>query len=105
MSATFSVKTPPPFNAKTDDYCKWKKKFEIWESITEVAETKRGGLLVLRLDDDTQDDILEQVTSDQLKAEDGAKTVITKLDKMFKKNESMRAYEIYDRIQKYIMGN
>ena len=38
------------FNKKTDDYTRWKKKFDVWETITDVAETKRGGILLLRLD-------------------------------------------------------
>ena len=66
-ASTYSEKVPPAFNKKTDDYTRWKKKFDVWEIITDVADTKRGGLLFLRLDEDTQDDVLETVTTNQLK--------------------------------------
>ena len=55
----FTDKTPPCFNAKYDDYSKWKRKLNLWKSVTEVEKKKHAGLILLRLDDDTQDTILE----------------------------------------------
>ena len=95
MAMAFTEKTPPPFDRKLDVYSKWEKKFELWQSITDVAATKQGGLLILRLDDDTQDTILDEVTIAQIKAEDGVNTVITKLNEMFPVDETLTAYEAY----------
>ena len=69
MASSFSDKTPPPFNRKIDNYAKWKKKFELWQSITEVTAVRQGGLLVLRMDDDTQDHIMETLTINEIKSE------------------------------------
>ena len=100
-ASTYSEKVPPAFNKKTDDYTRWKKKFDVWEIITDVADTKRGGLLFLRLDDDTQDDVLETVTTAQLKEADGADKVITALNRIFQKDESVTAFEDYEDFTNY----
>jgi len=104
MSNHFSSKTPPAFNRRTDDYDKWKKKFRIWQSITDEENTKQGGLLVFQLDDYTQDTILELVTVDDIKQENGAEVIIGKLDIMFKKEDSITAYEIYEEFKSYRRG-
>ena len=82
MATGFSDKVPPPFNGNTDDFAKWKRKYELWKQITEVAPTKQRSLLVLRLDEDTQDTILELLTSADLAKEDGADQVVKKLEDM-----------------------
>lgn len=101
MFQMFSEKTPPPFDAQRDDYSKWKKKFRIWQGVTEVAKTKQGGLLVLRLDDNTQDAIIEAVSADDIKKDTGVETILTQLDEMFQKDASFIAYEIYEDFEKY----
>ena len=55
MASAFSDKTPPSFNRNIDDYTKWRRKFNIWQTVTDVVKAKQGGMTVLRLDDDTQD--------------------------------------------------
>ena len=99
--ASFSDKTPPPFDKDVDDYLKWKKKFKLWQSITDVAETKHGGLLVLRLDDSTQEKILELVTEEQIKAANGADTVITQLDQLVGVEATVTAFEAYEQFETY----
>lgn len=101
MAAGFSDKAPPSFNSEVDDYTKWKRRFSIWQSITDVAKGKQGGLLVLRLDDDTQDSILELISEEDIKQDDGATKIIGHLDGMFKKDESIAAYEIYEEFETY----
>ena len=101
MASAFSEKTPPAFNRNSDDYSKWRKKFEVWQAITDVAKEKQGGLLTLRLDDVTQEEIYEEVTTDELKAEDGATKVLNKLDGKFLKDKSLSAYETYEDFEKY----
>jgi hypothetical protein len=98
---SFSEKTPPQFNGQTDDYSKWKKRFKVWQGCTEVTKAKQGGLVVLRLDDNTQDAVLESVTYGQIKEEDGVDKVITKLDSMFQKDPTFTAFEVYEEFEKY----
>ena len=99
--ASFSDKTPPPFDRNKDDYIKWKKSFSIWQSITEAPNTKHGGLLALRLDDDTREEVLEILTTDDLKSETGAKKVTDELDKIFKRDVKITAYEAYEQFESY----
>ena len=80
---------------------KWKKKFQVWQNLTEAPLTKQGGLLVLRLDEQTQDTILEKMTTDDLKAEGAANQILTYLDEMFKKDKSVSAFEIYEDFESY----
>ena len=97
-AASFNDKTPPPFNAKLDVYSKWKKRFTLWQSITDVEAKKQGGLLVLRLDEDTQERVLELVTTDDIKTDGGAKKIIDQLDILFKVDDSLRGrphYKLY----------
>ena len=101
MATGFSDKVPPPFNGNTDDFAKWKRKYELWKQITEVAPTKQGSLLVLRLDEDTQDTILELLTSADLAKEDGADQVVKKLEDMHKKDASIAAFELYEQFEAY----
>ena len=97
--ASFSEKNPPPFDRKVDDYTKWKKNFAIWQSITDVVNTKQGGLLVLGLDEDTRDEVMQVLTTENLK--EGAKTVIDELDKIFEVDESLTAYEAFEEFNSY----
>ena len=97
----FSDKSPPPFNSSTDDYSKWKQKFKLWKEITEVDKKKQAALMTLRLDDTTQEAILEVMTHAQMKEENGADTLVGHLDKMFKKDESITAFELYERFESY----
>ena len=101
MAMAFTEKTPPPFDRKLDVYSKWEKKFELWQSITDVAPTKQGGLLILRLDEETQSAILNEVTIEQIKAAEGVDTILTKLKAMFPVDETLSAYEAYEEFEKY----
>ena len=97
----FSEKTPPAFNRNSDDYSKWRKKFEVWQSITDVEKKKQGGLLTLRVDDITQDEILESLSTEELKDDEGATKVLVILDGKFQKDKSISAYETYEEFEKY----
>ena len=101
MASHFSIKTPPSFNKNTDDYAKWRKKFQIWSNVTEAPKTKQGGLLVLTLDDQTQETIFEKMTADDLKMEGATDQILKYLDEMFKKDESISAFEIYEDFELY----
>ena len=98
---SFTGKTPPPYNAQSDDYAKWKKRFKVWQGCTEVQKAKQGGLLVLRLDDNTQDAVLESVSYEDIKTEGGVDKVITKLDEMFKKDPTFTAFQVYEEFERY----
>ena len=62
----FSDKTPPSFDKKINNYEIWKKKFSIWQNVTDIDDTKQGGMVVLSLDDETQEAIFDAVTCDDI---------------------------------------
>ena len=99
--ASFSASTPPPFDRNRDNYQKWKKKITVWRLITEIEKKKQGGLIALSIDDDTQDTILEAVSSEDLAKDTGADTVIRKLDEMFMLDPTIVAYEHYREFSLY----
>ena len=102
-ASAFTDKTPPSFNRSSDDYTKWKKKFDIWQTVTDVPKARQGGLVVLRLDDDTQDDVLELITTNELQNADGSgiDKLLVHLDGMFPKDESVTAYEYYEELEDF----
>ena len=101
MATAYSVKTPPPFDRNNDDYVKWKRRFKVWQSITDEDKKKQGGLLILRLDEETQESIFEALTSDQISSETGADLVIGQLDAIFQKDATVTAYEAYEEFESY----
>ena len=62
----FSDKTPPSFDKKINNYEIWKKKFSIWQNVTDIDDTKQGGMVVLNLDEETQAAIFDAVTCDDI---------------------------------------
>ena len=101
MATGTSTKVPPPFNAKTDDFNKWLKKFNLWTTLTDIPKVRIGASLVLQLDDDTQDTILELVKEEDIGKENGYQTVIDKLKEIFRKDESITAFEVYEELENY----
>jgi hypothetical protein len=101
FSFTDGTLCPPPFNRKLDVYVKWKQKFNIWQSITDVTATKQGGLLVLQLDDDTQEAVLDSFTNDDIKSDGGVQKILDYLDVLFEVDTSLAAYEAYMEFQNY----
>ena len=56
---------------------------------------------MLRLDEDTREAVMEVLTTDNLKEAGGAKKVTDELDKIFKVDESLTAYEAYEEFDSY----
>ena len=100
---TVTEESPPPFNRKLGNYqyFKWKKTFQIWKNITDVVSTKHGGLLVIGLDEVTQDQILDLVSMEDLLSAEGATKVIEHLDKIFEIDEYVACYEAYEDFKCY----
>ena len=102
MASVYSVKTPPSFDRASDDYVKWKRKFELWQTVTDVEKKKQGGLVLLRLDKGTQDIILEKVTTDDVGKDDGIDKVIAQLDALCDRDAAVTAYEKYEHFERYV---
>ena len=68
--------SPPPFNANTDDFHKWERKFNLWLAITDIPKVKRAAFLLLNLDEDTQDTVLDLVSESEINHDNGVETVV-----------------------------
>ena len=101
MATSFSDKSPPAFDRNKDNYAKWKKSFAIWQSITDVPKHKQGGHLVLRLDSETNDQVLDVLSVTDLSSDTGAQKVVDELDKIFTKDVTLDAYEAYENFETY----
>ena len=99
--ASCSDKTPPAFDQKVDDYNRWKKCFKLWQNVTEVAPNKQASLLILRLDNETRDEILDTVSDADISSAEGVKKVLDQLDKTFTKDETVIKYETYEMFATY----
>ena len=97
----FTDKAPPPFDKERDDFKKWLKKFNIWKSITDVDKKKHGGLLILRLDEATQDKVLEALGDIDLATDTSSDRVVSELSKLFEKNKTVSAFEAYETFELY----
>ena len=100
-ASSFSEKVPPAFDKQKDSYEKWKKRFKLWQTVTNVPKEKQGSYLVLRLDDDTQENILENVDEDELNSESGVETVIQHLDSLLLKDKTVSAFEIIEEFESF----
>ena len=101
MDNTDILSTPPVFDRRRDEYSKWKKLYNVWSIVSKVAKKTRGGLIILSLDEETREEVLEQLAIDDLKGKNSEKKVITVLDEIFKKDESLTAYNIYEEFETY----
>ena len=102
MVSEFLDDFPPPFfNGKTDDFSKWERKYQLWDQITDVTETKRGSLVVLNLDGETQDTILEMISLEDLRQQHGADKVVKKLKELFKEDEAITAFKFFEDLNQF----
>ena len=92
---------PPFFDRKVDNYIKWKRLLDIWLHVTDIPKTKQGGVIILRLDDDTIDEVMEVLTCKDVSTEDGLQKVLRILDNIFLVDQSLVVYGDYEDFVKY----
>ena len=90
--ATANFTKAPPLFKKDDNYDKWKKKLEIWQSFTALEKTKQGPALFLSLDEHSQDAVLKLQPADIAK-EDGITKIIQVLDGLYLKDKTQSAFQ------------
>ena len=100
--ASFSNKDPPPFDKNRDSYKKWKKKLKLWQVGTDVPKARQGPLVALRLDDDTQDRIIDNVSDEDLTSDEGVKKILDHLDTLFEVDAILTDYETYENFETYV---
>ena len=90
-------------NAKT--YEIWKKQIELWLEVTDVAKTKRGITIALSLPEECSfgkniaSSVLEKVSTNDMKKDEGYKYVLKHLDEMLAKDLTV---DKFDRFKDFV---
>ena len=98
MASQQQLKTPPLLENE-EHYSEWRCDLQIWLLFTDLSVAKQGPAVYLSLSGRARDCVRE-LTSEQIGHDDGVKTILAKLDKVFLKDDNTRAYlafkEFYD---------
>ena len=95
-------KTPPSLQ-KAKSYDDWVKKLKVWKIVTCLPKCDQGGAILNSLEGaegEAEDAILE-LTVEELTSENSVDLIVARLDKIFKKNETIEKFEIIDSFQTY----
>ena len=65
-----------------DDFYAWEKEVQVWQIVTNLDETKQGAALYLALDGEAKD-FCQSISVDQLKAQNGAQTVMDRIKELY----------------------
>ena len=88
--ATGQLKAPPVFS-EDDDYLSWKNDITVWQMFTDLDKKKQGFAVYLAMTGRAREAVRE-IPTRELGADDGLTKIIQKLDSLFLKDESTRAY-------------
>ena len=90
----------PPILSETKSYDDWLKLVKIWSRSTDIEKSKQGSVLLLSLDSDSLDLAL-QIPEDDLFKDDGVKTLIDKLNELYKDDDALAKYETLEQFDNY----
>ena len=90
MSTNHCEATPSLSDCK--NYDNWKKMIKIWCTYTDLPKERQGSAIFLSLEGEAQDAVLELGEGD-ISSETGVKNIIDRLDKCFKKDETLQKYQ------------
>ena len=100
MASTKTSRQAPPSLPEAKSYDDWLKLLKIWRRITDVEKSKQGSTLLLSLKGETQEAAL-QVSEDDIVKDDGIDYIIKELDKLYKKDDTLKKFEILDSFESY----
>ena len=93
----------PPQLQKAKSYDDWVKKLTVWRKVTCLPKNEQGGAILASLEGaegEAEDAILE-MSVEQLTSDDSVDLIVTRLNELFKKNETLEKFEILDNFQTY----
>ena len=96
------VKAQGPPSLKDVTYSNWKTEISIWSDFTELADEKKGPAVFLSLTGQARESVRQDVTADKLKEKTGLKNLLDCLDKLYLKDQTCSAYEIYEEFEKFV---
>ena len=91
---------PPAFNSREKTFERWKVEIEMWSEVTDLAKNKMGIAVALSLpeNDSTviREQLMEEIKLDDLKKDDGLKTLLAFMEKKLGKNDMEDSLEKYE---------
>ena len=90
--AVSNMKNPPVF--KEDDYEQWKKDIDLWSVLTDLAKAKQAISIHLSLSGRARK-ATSELTKAELNSDNGVKTLLDKLDRVFLQDENWRCFNAY----------
>ena len=92
--ASSNMKNPPVFKEDEMDYEQWKKDIDLWTLLTDLPKAKMAIAIHLSLTGRARK-ASSELTANELKAENGTKTLLEKLDRVFLQDKNWRCFNNY----------
>ena len=90
-------KAPPVLNSAIP-YSTWKRELAIWQAFTNIAKSKQAPAIFLTLSGEARE-AAGEIQLDLLVCDDGVKNLLDTLDKMYLKDETIVAYEAFEKLK------
>ena len=94
IMAVSNMKNPPVFKEDDTDYEQWKKDIDLWSVLTDLAKVKQAISIHLSLSGRARK-ATSELTKTELNSENGVKTLLDKLDRVFLQDENWRCFNAY----------
>ena len=98
MSSNHS-KTLPSLS-KANNYQDWLKLKKIWRNFSDLRKAKQGPAIVLSLENEGLDAVLE-LSEEVISGENGVDAIINRLDRIYKKDETLENYMALENIETF----
>ena len=81
-------------------YATWKKEISIWQLFTSLEKKKQAPAIFLSLSGQAREAVLE-LELEKLNDDNGVTNLLEKLDKLYLKDDTHSAYEVYERFETF----
>ena len=91
----------PPVMREELQYEDWKKELQIWVAFTDIEKKRQGGALFFTLSGKPREAVLAEIDVDKLKTDDGVKTIVETLDKLYLQDKAESGFQAFDSFIKF----
>ena len=99
MASNHDFRAPPSLS-KCTSYETWLKEIKIWQKFTNLSVEKQAPAIFLTLEGTAREAVLE-LDVEAISEATGVETIIAHLNKIFKKDQKLAAYEAYENFEKF----